>query len=168
MITSSRCSTTNSSASARCTPPPPTPTPIPPPPPRPTPTRSPDNCPSTTTPTRSPPKRRNRRPKRERATPAIPLGLHHHAVRSRPRPVHAAPPPHPRRGRSPDHLVHRPTRPRRDLRRGRRRQDRRRPRRHRHPRRLPARDHLPAEPLSRGPRHAPPHRRRARPTTQLL
>ena len=47
-------------------------------------------------------------------------------------------------------------------------QDRRRPRRDRRAGHLPARGDLPAQPLRRGPRHAPPHRRRARAGPQLL
>ena len=99
------------------------------------------------------------RPTGERPTPAGALGLHQDAVRPQPGTVHAAPPRRARRSGRPDRLVHRPTRPRRDHRRGRRRQDRRRPRRHRRTRHLPARGHLPAQPLGRGPRHAAPHRR---------
>jgi transposase InsO family protein len=49
----------------------------------------------------------------ECATPASTLGVHQDAVRPEPGPRHAAPPPRARGSRRPDHLVHRPTRPRR-------------------------------------------------------
>ena len=70
---------------------------------------------------------------REYPTAAITLGIHPDAVRPDLAPSHAAPPPRPRRGRGPHHLVCGPARHRGDHRRGRRRQDRRHAGGHRRP-----------------------------------
>ena len=99
--------------------------------------------------------------------PPRPLGPDPHALRQRPRPLHAPHPPQPRRSRGPHLLVRAGTGHRPHHRRGRRRQDRRRARRPRRARHQPQHRHLPRQPLRRDPRPLRHDRHRPRRHTTL-